>query len=94
MRSKPAQRNLREYLTVAQAAEVVGVSASTLRNWDRSGKVRARRHPVNGYRLYRRDELAPRLSDTRGGTPMSSLSPHFFRAPARVLGLVVCKGHS
>jgi DNA-binding transcriptional MerR regulator len=35
----------------------LGVSPSTLRNWDRTGKVKAARHPVNGYRLYRRDEL-------------------------------------
>ncbi|MCK4857284.1 MAG: MerR family DNA-binding transcriptional regulator [candidate division Zixibacteria bacterium] len=35
----------------------MGVSSSTLRNWDRSGKVRAVRHPVNGYRLYKIAEL-------------------------------------
>jgi len=36
-------------LTVAEAAELLGVSASTLRNWDRAGKLKASRHPVNGY---------------------------------------------
>ncbi len=51
-------KKLKEYLTVCQAAEFLGVSPSTLRNWDRSGKLRARRHPLNGYRLYRRDQLA------------------------------------
>lgn len=49
--------NLRDYLTVAQAANVLGVSASTLRNWDRRGKLCALRHPVNTYRLYRRADL-------------------------------------
>lgn len=48
---------LDEYLTVSQAAEFLGVSPSTLRNWDNAGKVRAGRHPVNGYRLYRRQDL-------------------------------------
>jgi excisionase family DNA binding protein len=48
---------LDEYLTVSQAAEFLGVSPSTLRNWDKAGKVKAGRHPVNGYRLYRREEL-------------------------------------
>ena len=48
---------LDEYMTVGQAASFLGVSPSTLRNWDRTGKVKAARHPVNGYRLYRRDEL-------------------------------------
>jgi len=49
--------NLEDYLTVGEAAAFMGVSASTLRNWDRAGKLKARRHPINGYRLYRRAEL-------------------------------------
>ncbi len=48
---------LGDLLTVGEAAEYLGVSASTLRNWDKAGKVKAGRHPVNGYRLYRREEL-------------------------------------
>jgi excisionase family DNA binding protein len=46
-----------EYLTVAEAAEYLGVSPATLRNWDRSGKLKASRHPLNDYRLYRREDL-------------------------------------
>ena len=46
-----------DYLTVGEAAVVLGVSRSTLRNWDRAGKLKPRRHPVNGYRLYHRKEL-------------------------------------
>ena len=49
--------NLAEFFTVGEAAEFLGVSASTLRNWDRAGKLSAVRHPINRYRLYRRDEL-------------------------------------
>jgi excisionase family DNA binding protein len=49
--------SLGEFLTVGEAAKFLGVSASTLRNWDRAGKVVAVRHPVNGYRLYLREEL-------------------------------------
>lgn len=48
---------LNEYLTVAQAAQIVGVSKDTLRRWDKAGKLKARRHPVTGYRLYLRTEL-------------------------------------
>lgn len=44
-------------LTVGEAAGLLGVSASTIRNWDRSGKLKAIRHPVNNYRLYDRYEL-------------------------------------
>ncbi len=45
------------YLTVGEAAAFLGVSASTLRNWDRAGKVRACRYPINRFRLYRQEEL-------------------------------------
>lgn len=43
-----------EVLTIKAAAEILGVSEQTLRRWDNSGKLRARRHPINGYRLYPR----------------------------------------
>jgi excisionase family DNA binding protein len=49
--------NLGDLLAVGEAAKFLGVSAATLRNWDRAGKVKAVRHPVNRYRLYRREEL-------------------------------------
>ena len=49
--------NMGVFLTVKEAAELIGVSPSTIRNWDRTGKVKAIRHPVNNYRLYNRNEL-------------------------------------
>lgn len=49
--------NMRSFLTVSEAAAFLGVAVSTIRNWDRSGKLKAIRHPVNNYRLYDRDEL-------------------------------------
>jgi MerR family copper efflux transcriptional regulator len=57
LRTMPPSSNLCEYLTVKLAAEFLGVCPSTLRNWDRSGKLEPHRHPMNGYRLYRRTEL-------------------------------------
>jgi len=39
-------------MRVGEAANYLGVSASTLRNWDRSGKLNPTRHPINKYRLY------------------------------------------
>ena len=53
--------NLRDYMQIAEAARFLGVSPGTLRNWDRAGKVVARRHPINGYRLYRKNDLASLL---------------------------------
>lgn len=49
--------SIHEFLTVSQAAELLGVTATTLRNWDKSGKLTPVRHPLNGYRLYDRADL-------------------------------------
>ncbi len=51
------EKNEPEVLTIKAAAEVLGVSEQTLRRWDKAGKLRAKRHPVNGYRLYPRRQV-------------------------------------
>jgi excisionase family DNA binding protein len=48
---------LRDYLRISDAADYLGVSSNTLRNWERAGKIVAHRHPVNQYRLFRREDL-------------------------------------
>lgn len=51
-------------LTIKMAAALLGVSEQTLRRWDKAGKFRAKRHPMNGYRLYPREvvvELRQRI---------------------------------
>ena len=48
---------LNAYMTIKEAAEYLGVSQNTLRNWGRDGKFKERRHPVNGYRLFSKGEL-------------------------------------
>lgn len=47
----------RDLLQIRDAAKLLGVSEKTLRNWDRAGHLRAHRHPINGYRLYRVSDL-------------------------------------
>jgi excisionase family DNA binding protein len=44
-------------VTISEAAALLGVSLPTLRRWDAAGKFEARRHPMNGYRLYRRADI-------------------------------------
>lgn len=66
---------LSDYLTVGDAALTLGVSTSTLRNWDKAGKLKAYRHPVNGYRLYNKLELEKLLQEIqplpiREGNPL------------------------
>ena len=48
---------LKDFLRISEAAEYLGVSTNTLRNWENAGKIAAHRHPVNGYRLFRREDL-------------------------------------
>jgi excisionase family DNA binding protein len=52
---------LRDYLRISEAAEYLGVSPNTLRNWENAGKVLAVRHPVNGYRLFKKHDLSALL---------------------------------
>lgn len=44
-------------LTINQAAKLIGVTALTLRNWDRMSKFQASRHPINNYRVYTLDQV-------------------------------------
>jgi predicted site-specific integrase-resolvase len=47
-----------ELLTIDVAAELLGVSDQTLRRrWDKEGRVRAKSHPLNRYRLYPRNTV-------------------------------------
>jgi excisionase family DNA binding protein len=47
----------RKYYTIKQAAKILEVTPLTLRNWDKNGKLKAYRHPVNNYRVYKPEQL-------------------------------------
>lgn len=57
MELRPVSPNFAEYLTIGEAAELLGVSVETLRRWDRAEKLKPVRHPINRYRLYGREQL-------------------------------------
>lgn len=46
-----------DFLTLAEAADYIGVSKDTLRRWDASGRLKPVRRPGSGYRFYRRPDL-------------------------------------
>ena len=48
---------LSEYVKVAEAAEILGVSQGTVRTWAEAGKIPMHKNPANGYRLFKRVEL-------------------------------------
>ena len=62
------------FLTIGQAAELLGVSTWTLRNWDKSGKLKTLRHPKSGYRIYRHEDLRS-LLESSGRQANADLAP-------------------
>lgn len=53
------------FVTVKQAAELLDVAPNTVRAWGASGSITEYRHPVNNYRLYKRQELEKLLARVR-----------------------------
>ncbi len=54
-----------DYLLIKEAAEFVGVSAETLRNWERRGCLKVYRHPTNNFRMYRKADLMEYLGSIK-----------------------------
>lgn len=46
-----------KYITIKEASTILGMSKITLRNWDKSGKLKAYRHPFNNYRIYKIEDI-------------------------------------
>ena len=69
----------KKYLTVKEVARLLGVTPLTVRNWDARGKLSAHRHPLNNYRVYRRDDIERLLTEI----DQSKNAPRQPRTPAR-----------
>ena len=50
-------KKLKDYVKIAEAAELLGVSQNTLRKWADEGSIPVRISPTNGYRLFDRADL-------------------------------------
>ncbi len=58
-------------ITVKEASDLLGVTTLTLRNWDKNGKLKAMRHPLNNYRVYKRENIDQLIkSMTNGEKPL------------------------
>lgn len=44
-------------MTVKEAARYLRVNPMTLRRWEKVGKIEVRRHPMNNYRIYTKEEV-------------------------------------
>jgi DNA-binding transcriptional MerR regulator len=56
-----------KYINIKQASEMLGVSKLTLRNWDRDGKLIAKRHPISNYRVYLAEDLEKIIKQIESG---------------------------
>jgi len=57
------EQELKKFITVKEAAKLLGVTTLTLRNWDKNGKLEAGRHPFNNYRVYERKDIDKLLAE-------------------------------
>jgi site-specific DNA-methyltransferase (adenine-specific) len=48
---------MENYLSISQAAELLNVNPQTLRRWDKAGKFESLRHPINNYRVYKKNQI-------------------------------------
>ena len=53
----------KQFLNVKQVAKILGVTALTIRNWDKRGKLQAYRNPINNYRVYKVEDVERLLGD-------------------------------
>ncbi|KKS49989.1 MAG: hypothetical protein UW01_C0002G0053 [Candidatus Nomurabacteria bacterium GW2011_GWA2_43_66] len=67
------------YLTIKQASSILGVSPLTLRNWDKSGKLKASRHPINNYRVYKVEDIEAVIQEIKVGSGFRKTSPRVFK---------------
>lgn len=74
-----------DYMLVGEAAAFVGVSAQTLRRWDREGQLKSVRRPGSSYRYYRQADLEPfRLEYRRAQEAVADGGEIFVTANANI----------
>ena len=47
----------KKYLTVQEAASVLGIGIRKMQRWADAGKVPSIRHPLNNYRMFKRKDV-------------------------------------
>ncbi|MES2181544.1 MAG: DNA cytosine methyltransferase, partial [Pseudomonadota bacterium] len=49
---------MKDHYSLSEVADMLGTTKETLRRWDKSGKLKSVRHPINNYRVYQTNDLA------------------------------------
>ena len=68
---------MEKHITISQAAEKIGVSPETLRRWDKTGKFKSQRHPINNYRVYTSDQVRQFIHEIES----EYTQPYLFSSP-------------
>jgi DNA (cytosine-5)-methyltransferase 1 len=48
---------MKDFYSLSEVADMLGITKETLRRWDKSGKLNPVRHPINNYRVYKSIDL-------------------------------------
>lgn len=57
--------NFRDYLTIKDAAELLGLSPNTIRNWEKQKRIKTYKAPWNPRRLYKKSDLMDYLNSIK-----------------------------
>lgn len=71
------------FISISEAAKKLNVSTETLRRWDKSGKFKSHRHPINNYRVYTEEQINNLVNEVEteynATLPKSTLEDVFFK---------------
>lgn len=67
---------MKDYLTLTEAAKLLGKSKETLRRWDNEGILNAIREPVSNYRVYKRSDLQGFMGELLDDIDKDNISNH------------------
>jgi len=56
---------MREYISIKDASELLGVTPQTLRAWEKKGELVPMRNPINNYRVYKVEQIETFIEDMR-----------------------------
>ena len=56
---------MKEYLTIKETADLLGVTPQTLRAWEKKGEFVPYRNPINNYRMYKVTQVESFIEEMR-----------------------------
>ena len=56
---------MKEYLTIKESADLLGVTPQTLRAWEKKGELVPYRNPINNYRMYKVTQIEAFIEEMR-----------------------------